>query len=71
MDKLTMYRRLKDAIPSTAQYYNLINICVSRYEINVLKYDITREDKYKLILHAIEKILDNFIDIDFPNINVC
>lgn len=41
----------------------LANVCVARYEINLIKYKLTRDNQYILILNAIEKILNTFIDL--------
>lgn len=41
----------------------LANVCVARYEINLIKYKLTRDNQYILVLNAIEKILNTFIDL--------
>lgn len=64
-NKLDLYKELRDSIEPGTEFYNLINVCVSRYEINLIKYNLDRDDRHKLILNAIEKILDNFINIRF------
>ena len=65
MDKLIRYKDLLDRTEPSNPSYNLIKICVSRYEINSIKYNINLETKYLIIMGAIEKILDQFIDIEF------
>ena len=65
MDKLIRYKDLLDRTEPSNPSYNLIKICVCRYEINTIKYNINHETKYLIIMNAIEKILDQFIDIEF------
>jgi len=65
MDKLELYERLRDSITVGTEFHALINICVSRYEINMIKYNLTHELKYKTVSDAICKILDQFITLDF------
>ena len=65
MDKLEIYKQLRDSITPGSEFYALINICVARYEINLIKYNLTRQEKYKIVVGAITKILDQFTMIDF------
>ena len=71
MDKLESYKELRDRARSHAQnytndesYYNLVNTCVCMYEINLIKYNLTSDEKYKLSLNTISKILDVFLNIE-------
>ena len=65
MDKLDQYKRLRDSITPELEFYTLINLCVSRYEINLIKFNMTHQQKYKDIATALEKFLDQFINTDF------
>ena len=62
-NKLDVYKELRDSIDPESDFYTLINVRVSRYEINLIKYNLDKEERHKLVLNAIEKILDNFINI--------
>ena len=62
-DRLARYIQLKENLPNN----NLVQVCVARYEINMIKYLLNKEHKYLLILNAIEKILDQFLDIEFSS----
>ena len=63
IDKLQRYIQLRDNLSDN----NLIRVCVARYEINLIKYELTKNEKYKLIMEAIGKILDTFLDIEFAS----
>ena len=64
-----MYKQLRDSITPGSEFYALINICVARYEINLIKYNLSHQEKHKFIVDAISKILDQFIMIDFIDSN--
>ena len=57
-DNLVRYKQLKDSLPNN----NLIQVCVTRYEINLIKFNLTKDNKYEIILKAIGKILKTFIN---------
>ena len=62
-DSLDRYNQLSDNFPDDI----LLQICVSHYEINLIEYRSTKEEKYVLILNAICNILEHFLDIEFSS----
>ena len=60
-DNLVRYKQLKDDLPNEI----LIQVCVTRYEVNLIMFNLTQESKYETILKAIGKILETFMGINF------
>jgi hypothetical protein len=60
-DNLVRYKQLKDNLPNE----NLIQVCVTRYEVNLLMFNLTQDSKYDIILKALDKILETFMNINF------
>ena len=48
-DNLIIYKQLKDNLPNN----NLIQVCVTRYEVNLIMFNLTKENKYEIILKAL------------------
>ena len=40
----------------------------NRYEINLIKFKLTQDSKYEIILNAIGKIIETFMNINFRSI---
>ena len=60
-DNLIRYKQLKDSLPNN----NLIQVCVTRYEVNLIMFNLTKESKYEIILKALDKIIETFLNIEF------
>ena len=60
-DNLVRYIQLKDSLPNN----RLIQVCVTRYEINLIMFNLTKENKYEIILKALGKIIETFMNIEF------
>ena len=60
-DNLVRYKQLKDNLPNE----NLIQVCVTRYEKNLIDFNSTQDSKYETILKAIGKILETYMNINF------
>ena len=58
---LIRYKELKNSLPDN----KLIQVCVDRYEVNLIMFKLTEDSKYEIILNAIGKILDTFMNINF------
>ena len=58
---LIRFKELKASLPDN----RLIQVCVDRYEINLIKFKLTECSKYEIILNALGKILDTFMNINF------
>ena len=63
-DNLVRYKQLKDNLPNNI----LIQECVTRYEENLIMFNSTQESKYEIILKAIGKIIETFMNINFRSI---
>jgi hypothetical protein len=59
-DNLIRYNQLKDSLPNN----RLIQVCVTRYEVNLIMFNLTKENKYEIILKALGKIIETFINIE-------
>jgi len=62
MDRLEIYKQLLSSIPTDSDAYQLINVCVTRYEVNVNNYFTTRNEHYKTVALALANILNQFIE---------
>ena len=60
-NNLVRYKQLKDNLPNE----NLIQVCVTRYEVNLLMFNLTQDSKYEIILKALGKILETYMNINF------
>ena len=61
-NNLIRYKELKDSLPNN----NLIQVCVTRYEVNLLMFNLTQDSKYEIILKALGKILETFLKKEYP-----
>ena len=60
-NNLNRYKQLKENLPNNY----LIQVCVTRYEVNLIMFNLTKQDKYEIILKALGKILETFLNIEF------
>ena len=60
-DNLIRYKQLKDSLPTN----NLIQVCVTRYEVNLIMFNLTKENKYEIILKALDKIIETFLKKEY------
>ena len=58
---LIRFKELKYSLPDN----KLIQVCVDRYEVNLIMFKLTEQNKYEVILNALGKILDTFMNINF------
>jgi hypothetical protein len=58
-DRLARYKQMRDEFPAE----NFLNVCIARYEINMIKYDINNGSKYLAILNMLENLMDQFYEL--------
>ena len=42
---------------------DFLKVCIARYEINTIKYDITNDPKFLTILNVLGNLMDQFYEI--------
>ena len=62
-NNLNRYKQLKANLPTN----KLIQVCVDRYEVNLIMFNLTKEVKYEIILKALGKIIETFLNIEFKS----
>ena len=58
-DRLSRYKQMRDEFPEE----ELLKECIARYEINIIKYDISNDSKYLAILNVLGNLMDQFYEI--------
>jgi hypothetical protein len=54
---LIRLKELKNSSPDN----KLLSGCVDRYEINLIKFKLTQDGKYEIMLNTISKIIDVYM----------
>ena len=62
-NNLDRYKQLKANLSNNY----LIQVCVDRYEVNLIMFNLTKQNKYEIILKALGKIIETFLNIEFKS----
>jgi hypothetical protein len=60
-DKLARYKQMRDEFPAE----ELLKVCIARYEINMIQYEITNDPARLAVINALGKLMDKFYEVEY------